>query len=234
MSNKHLGDDEEVSLETLRIVKKDMILSEIASDYPDTDFDNLPADQLSREDRLDGILRIVIAESLFEIERKVEDLENEIERELEEVLSDPESFDEKYRELLFRTKLVENLSYEFIFYISLISEYMKTLSIEVLESQLIEEKYQGTNKTERMLENLSQPQREQLMLRTGIIDESLNSELSHVREVRNDMMHDFHERLLFRTVDDVLTETDRAYSALQDLETYARDDLESITFTREF
>lgn len=84
---------------------------------------------------------------------------------------------------------------EIILYYSLASTLIEEQSVELLKLNLIDNEFRQSNKTDRLLERrLNQEEREQLLLRTGIIDEGLAGELQRIRETRNEIVHDLSER----------------------------------------
>lgn len=71
-------------------------------------------------------------------------------------------------------------------------------SIKLLNNELISNHYQDTNNTIEFLESdLSQPNREQLLQRSGVVDGGTIGQMADVRQTRNDLVHDLRSREYF-------------------------------------
>ncbi len=75
-------------------------------------------------------------------------------------------------------------------------------TVEIIERELVDEFYQDSNNTVEFLENLSQPDKEQMLQRFGVLSGDLVGQMAHVRQVRNDLVHDLRSDEYFRIVRD--------------------------------
>lgn len=143
--------------------------------------------------------------------------ESEIEHEVfsEEDMTD---IDDRFLKNQAEIKKVQSAAHLVMNYFVLASTLIEPMSINLLKNELIVEEYSGTKKTNNMFEHrLDQELREDLLLRTGIIDESLKSEMSHIRSIRNGLVHDFTNYLFLEVVDSVPSELDRVYETYSQL-----------------
>jgi hypothetical protein len=84
-----------------------------------------------------------------------------------------------------------------ILFFSLMASIIEDITNDLLQETLFTEEYRGTNRSDELIErHFNQEQREQLLLRNGIIDEGLAGELSHIREHRNKLLHNLSDRQL--------------------------------------
>lgn len=59
---------------------------------------------------------------------------------------------------------------------------------------------------------MNQEIREDVLLRAGIIDESVKSEMAHIRSIRNKLVHDFLRHSLLEGMDNIMSDVERAYN----------------------
>ncbi|MCU4743959.1 hypothetical protein [Natronoglomus mannanivorans] len=103
------------------------------------------------------------------------------------------------REYLEDAAVSHFLSENYILFFSLANAMLEKYSVMLLNETIIDEEYQESSKTAKLLERrLSQEEREQLLLRTGEIDEGAVGEMSRVRGIRNDLVHDIQYRQFSR------------------------------------
>lgn len=129
----------------------------------------------------------------MEIRQDIKNIEKEIEEDIPEDLSTDDR--EEYRSLYYDSRLSFEVSEKLFSYATMAYEVLKQETIELIESELIIDEYSSTNKTRRLLsEFISQPMREDILLRMGVIGEELRSEMAHVRELRKSMVHSMEDR----------------------------------------
>lgn len=64
----------------------------------------------------------------------------------------------------------------------------------------------------------SQANREELLYRTGVIDEGLKGELQNIRSSRNELVHRQHQRMHLSADEHIGTMVDRAFSKIQEVD----------------
>lgn len=64
----------------------------------------------------------------------------------------------------------------------------------------------------------SQADRENLLYRTGVIDEGLKGEMKNIRDRRNELVHKQHKRMHLRADEHIGTMVDRAFSKIQEVD----------------
>jgi len=97
----------------------------------------------------------------------------------------------------------------------LIDEY----SIELLNSELISSHYQDSNNTFKFLEKkLSQPTREQLLQRTGVLDGGIVGKMAEIRQTRNDLVHDLRSMSYFEEIVDSVDVADSVIKVIAEFE----------------
>jgi hypothetical protein len=106
---------------------------------------------------------------------------------------------------------------EVVLFFTLAHEKIEQLSERVFENTIIDEEFEGSSGTGSCIQSLSQPQREQLLLRTGTIDSGLHSKMKDTREIRNDLLHNLKIRYRADTERDVQKEGKRAVEAINQL-----------------
>jgi len=100
----------------------------------------------------------------------------------------------------------------------LAQDLIEIYSIDLLDEELIEEEFQGTNETMKTLERrMSQPVREHLLYRCGIISHELYKKMKSVRNHRNDLVHRSDFRQAFDFNEGVMTEVDKGIYTINEL-----------------
>jgi|GEM_PF-5187215 len=155
-----------------------------------------------------------LQDEFAEIEEDAQDLGKDFEEddELTDGLSEEEIHEMKreakqdYRNAMS----VAKLSNDIILFYTLCGGFIEKTSRQLLEDRLIDEEYQGTSKTEDLLKNqMPQGMREDLLNRTGILDEGTTSEMSHIRGIRNSLVHNIEQQQFLEPLEDVSTEIQR-------------------------
>lgn len=197
--------DSKIDAEFLEMMEQAVILGRIREDNPDKI-------DLNQEEL--GVLagKVTLAKLQYELEKEIYLVEKEVKE-----LSDSDELTDVLERRLEARKIQES-SDKFIKHITLCSIFLEHYSIQLLEKEVISQEYKDSSKTRKFLEhNLNQEEREDLLLRAGIIEESLKSEMSHVRILRNRIVHEFTNFLFLDGVDNVVSEAQRAYQACNDL-----------------
>lgn len=112
---------------------------------------------------------------------------------------------------------------ELILFFTLAHEKIEQLTITILEETLMDEQFEGTTDTEKWIRSLSQPQREQLLLRSGTIGSGLHSKIRDTRDIRNSLLHDLRMRYSGETARSIGKETERALEAINELYEMTQD-----------
>lgn len=153
--------------------------------------------------------------SLIILEKEIEDAFYNANKEIEEKIED---IDSDYMDRTKRAKRAQMVSPYIQPYFAISQEIINELTIELLEEELIEERYRETNKTDAILRNrFDQELREDLLLRTGIVDNSIKSEMTHVRLTRNRLIHDFEKRIIISSTEEIFVEIERCDSIRAEL-----------------
>lgn len=204
--------DEVLDKDRVSDLRKQLIIEDVI--YRDKDVD--PPNEPSGMDRATVIAKLTVMETELEIL----DIISEAEEELEEL---DEEFTEDEEEQFILGLVFPKITNEFYQLVTIVTEFIEYYSAELLKKELIDEKYEESNKTESLVNGrLSADLKEELLMRTGLIDESLRSEMSHVRKLRNKLVHDLSHRMLFKDIDTITVELDRiieTYLKIEDLAT---------------
>lgn len=92
-------------------------------------------------------------------------------------------------------------------------------SIQLLNKELISNFYRDTNNTIEFLENdLSQPNREQLLQRSGVLDGGVIGQMADVRQTRNNLVHDLRSQEYFEEIVDSVDIVDSMIDVLNEFE----------------
>jgi len=164
-------------------------------------------ESLQRLNTLSGLNRIY-----GNLRDKVKELNEMIEGSAIESFEDERQ--ERAESLLARIHIHDDVLTFFILAQDLIEIY----SIDVLNEELIEEEFRGTNETMKTLDRrISQPVREHLLYRCGVIDHELYKKMKSFRDHRNDLVHkkDFRQAFNFR--DGVMVEVDKGMYSINEL-----------------
>lgn len=198
-------DIDPLDIEDLQLIEESLILA-----YKDEDKNN--NDWYNDEYIGEILAKIVIGRMRLEIEKELENAEGEVISKVDEDCT------RKDLQTIIETKKIRSTSLQIMNYFVLVSTFIETLSIDLLKKELIADEHSDTKKTDTIIEHrFDQELREDLLFRTGIIDEPLKSELSHIRVIRNSLVHDFNNHLLLEAINDVSSELRRAYNAYSEL-----------------
>jgi hypothetical protein len=198
-------DIDPLDIEDLQLIEESLILA-----YKDEDKNN--NDWYNDEYIGEILAKIVIGRMRLEIEKELENAEGEVISKVDEDCT------RKDLQTIIETKKIRSTSLQIMNYFVLVSTFIETLSIDLLKKELIADEHSDTKKTDTIIEHrFDQELREDLLFRTGIIDEPLKSELSHIRVIRNSLVHDFNNHLLLEAINDVSSELRRVYNAYSEL-----------------
>jgi hypothetical protein len=105
----------------------------------------------------------------------------------------PQAYAEAYFEIQLANRVLP--------FLTLAQVVIEDYSVSLLHDKVIDEDYRGSNTTKRKLERkLSQPGREMLLQRTGLVSGDLRSDMQDVRQTRNDLVHNLRETDYFEEV----------------------------------
>lgn len=171
-------------------------------------------ESLQRLKTLSGLNRIY-----GNLRDKVRELNDIIERSAIEDLEDERQ--ESAESLLARVYLHDDVLTFFI----LAQDFIEMYSIDVLNEELIEEEFRDTNETIKTLDRrMSQPVREHLLYRCGVIGHELYKKMGSFRDHRNDLVHKKDFRQAFDFQDGVMVEVDKGMYSINELHYMLEDE----------
>lgn len=209
-----------LDLDDLQAIEESLILSYLDEEKqsPDGIDENITGELF---------VKVSLARARLEIENNIEEIEQKIHKENKD-----SGIDEEDMRKRAEVKMIQLTAHQVMEYFILASALIETLSIDLLKKEVITDEYSDSTKTDTILESrMVQETREDLLLRTGTIDESLKSELTHVRTVRNKLVHDVSDHIFLEWIDNIPTELDRAYDAYSQLFDKIADDIVSLEVT---
>lgn len=105
----------------------------------------------------------------------------------------PQAYAEAYFEIHLANRVLP--------FLTLVQVVIEDYSVSLLHDKVIDKDYQGSNTTMKKLERkLSQPGREMLLQRTGLVSGNTRSDMENVRQTRNDLVHNLRETNYFEEV----------------------------------
>lgn len=170
--------------------------------------------------------RVRLLRVLFELEDKIEEAQTEsqefVQKEIERFEQEnmekwevPEYLTENLEDIFKEAEVIRQVSSHVFLTVTIINEMISHFSVEILKKELIDEEYEKSSKTQNLLaKRMNQGDREDLLLRTGTISEGLKSEMSHIRDFRNKLVHDVENRVVFYHTSNLLSEVNRGIEAL--------------------
>lgn len=189
----------------------------ILYDYYRDGLSSLPFD--SEEDLSTEIARMLALETQIDIVNEIEQIESDIKEAAEGFDHELSAGDDIYQDL-YQASLSTSVSGLFIQYITLLSSLAEQFTGLLIKRELIQEEFRESGKTDNLIYySMSQADRENLLLRTGVIDESTKSELAHLRSVRNSFIHNQVEMLLMNSIENIETESKRLFDSINELST---------------
>lgn len=122
--------------------------------------------------------------------------------------------------------IIDDISGEMTEFIVISQVLIEQASVDLLKKELIDERYSDSNKTDDLINRrMSQNEREELLLRTGIIDAGLKSNLSEIRTTRNNLAHKMGESVLLKSIDDVSSQLDKTMETVNEIRSMCNDNL---------
>lgn len=110
------------------------------------------------------------------------------------------------------------LAGDLLAFCTLAQQVLELLSADLLEKAIIVGPYRQKGETRKLLEtDMSQPVREELLYRCGVIGSDTRSAMQHGREFRNTIARDLRERRTIHTVDGAVEEIERYIAMLNQL-----------------
>lgn len=148
----------------------------------------LAEEGLSEEEIWDVTIFPTIESLRSRLERRLSNI-NQLVKEYEEMNEEDRLTDigsETTTEFLVRSAVADDL----LTYFVVGHDAIETFSIRLLNRELTTEHYQGSNRTMELFEEISQPHRQGLLKRCGILDHEVVDAMDDVRKLRNDLVHD--------------------------------------------
>lgn len=110
------------------------------------------------------------------------------------------------------------LAGDLLAFCTLAQQVLELLSADLLERELVADDHRGRQGTRRLFETeLSQPVREELLYRCGVVDGDTRRALQQGREFRNTIARDLRDRRTVHTIDGAIDEIERYVDALNRL-----------------
>lgn len=211
--NDRSGDEEEIGDFFRRVILRQVHQESSLSDF-----------QESLQQDYGAVLGAITLDELYEkIRLSVENIDAAV-----EVLEEEEDIPPEELEVRRKAFITEALSGQFVEYLILSSVFIEYYSIEILRSGLIEQEYQDSSQTGRLLEkHMNQAMREDLLLRTGLIEADTKSDICEVRQLRDDIAHNLFDHVALSGVDDIMERLDFIYQAHNQMEKRAQAESES-------
>ncbi|MFC5277988.1 hypothetical protein ACFPM1_04300 [Halorubrum rubrum] len=165
---------------------------------------------------VETISYLQVAKMSVELKDEIEELEemssNEMENIIENASSEAGVDEQTFREgidtegisnIHRRVNIISSLSGNMVSFVMFSQLLIEQFSIEILEEQIITEDFQGTNGTEDLLSRrLTQKEREELMMRTGIIDTGTKGNMEKIRRIRNNLAHSMNDSVVLNGIND--------------------------------
>lgn len=225
--------DEVVSLEDLKDIRGRMIFESL---FHDEGYES-PA-TLTSGQNFDIILYFHIIELGQNLKRDIREAQNESSEDMDEILEEvseeldiskeemlEDEFTNNISDMYKRAEILNRFSGEIIEFVVFSNLIIEHYSTNLLDLELISEEYQGTNKTEKLLSRrLSQQEREDLLLRTGIIDAGMKGKLTDVRNTRNSLVHDIENSVILKEVDNTISVIDYTINVIKDMRDILSED----------
>lgn len=118
-----------------------------------------------------------------------------------------------------RLCLTNQESMIFLEFFTMAHAIIERQSIFLLKSEIIHHEYYGHEVTEALVKRqLTQSQREKFLHDCGVISDGLKGEMKKVRQKRNDLAHNYDERLSVREPHQVKNKANAAIRILEELE----------------
>ena len=152
-------------------------------------------------------LKVELKNEMLEADQTIDDELSQISGELDDV--EPDKIEE-IKNIAEEAEKTSRISGKVIEYFALVSALIERMSTLILVEELADDQYVESTSTERMFqEDMSQELREDLLLRTGVIDDGLKGELSRVRKTRNNLFHEINHSILLNGFENIESELDR-------------------------
>jgi hypothetical protein len=103
-------------------------------------------------------------------------------------------------------------------FLALSQVLIEAYSIDIIEDNLISDRYSGSNNTTEFLKGLSQPIREQLIQRTEILNAHVVSDMMQVRKARNEVVHELHSAEFIGYINNSLSDINRCIDVIIEME----------------
>lgn len=233
--------DEVVSRDEIEQIRRSIIYNiEYQGSFTEVSDANISEEDVSI---IMSILRM--SELRLNIRDKIEELKDEASKDMEIVKEDlleewniNESDFEKIEDLdemkqAYQKGLILNeVSGQITEFIVTSQILIEEASVELLREELIDERYKESSDTDTLLNRrMSQREREELLLRTGIIDSGLKGEMKNIRTTRNNLAHKVGESILLESIDDLSSELDRTLDTVNKIRGMLSDNTSQLQFS---
>ena len=108
------------------------------------------------------------------------------------------------------------LSDELVLFFTLADEIVAGVGGQILENSITDENRGGESSLKTMTE-LNHYDQVDLLYYSGKIDEGLKSELTNIHKLRNNVVHNLHDRHFLSSIDNLESRIDRAINAISEL-----------------
>lgn len=169
---------------------------------------------LQQETSTEGLQRLTVLSAINRLYGEIEDGKSEVNEAIATVSDElSKEEEEQIRRFLLRWRLLDDT---LLFY-ALSQDLIDLLTVKALNEEIIQEEYKGSNTTIETLESISQPNRENLLLRCGVLDHQIVDEMREFRSFRNDLIHDHETRHAFDFSSPIMEEVDKGLNSINHL-----------------
>jgi len=171
---------------------------------------------------VNSIAVLRLGELRLEISRDLNKANDRVKKEFDLIEDKSDEFDsdkiKDVKELVQKAEKASEVSGKVIEYFTLLSSLVEEITISILLEEIISEEYVEFTSSKKLFQrNMTQESREELLLRTGTIDEGLKGELKRIRSTRNELLHNTNKSILLNDLENIVSELDRASKTLTKL-----------------
>lgn len=180
-------------------------------------------------DDMEGVEHLPRISAFYTINGMCEDIVRDIELINEKV--ENKDLDSGLSEDFIKEIAKQNfLSDDYLNFYAISFAMLEDCTIGILKNKLIDDEYIDSNKTATLLQRwTSQREREQWLLRTGILDEGTVGEMKRIRKTRNNLTHELSSTQNISRTDITKSDFDRTINTVENL----LNMLESISLSSE-
>jgi len=208
-------DDDVINYEEMQDIRKSLIFDILLKEQGvDTESDDAFD--------VNSIAVLRLGELRLEISRDLNKANDRVKKEFDLIEDKSDEFDsdkiKDVKELVQKAEKASEVSGKVIEYFTLLSSLVEEITISILLEEIISEEYVESTSSKKLFQrNMTQESREELLLRTGTIDEGLKGELKRIRSTRNELLHNTNKSILLNDLENIVSELDRASKTLTKL-----------------